>query len=109
MSHRIPQIAGIIRSVVALQAVTIPPDIATVVNVTRVDVSRDLSYADVYLTAISGTDGAVRYFAARARDIRFALANELKSLHRQPLLRFHPDKHSQELSKLDQILEKIKK
>jgi ribosome-binding factor A len=101
---RTDKIAAIIRGIIGRFTVEVPPDVARIVTVTRVDVSRDMSYADIYLTAVDGVDRAVVFFDRRAKDIRVALARELRTLHRQPILRFKRDERSEELTALDRIL-----
>ena len=107
MSHRLAQIAGIIRRIVASRALTVPPSIAAVVNITRVEVSPDLKYADVYVTALSGTPEAVGHLHRRRSEIRRDLGSELSSLHTIPSLRFHVDERSEELRRLDEIISRL--
>ena len=108
MSRRTDQLSGIIRKIAAVHVVEIPPGVATIVNVTRVTVSPDLHYADIFITAVSGVENAVSELNKRKSVIRHDLSRELASLYTIPSLRFHVDKKSQELSRLDELLDKIK-
>ncbi len=106
MSHRPAQIAGIVRSVVARHATSIPPTTAKVVSVVEVKVSADLSYADVYLSAIDGVEHAIHTLKAQASEMRAELANDLK-LHKIPTLRFHKDTTGEEGARIDDLLSKL--
>ena len=108
MSHRPEQIAGIIRTIAARRTVEIPPNIATIVSIANVKVSGDLSYADIYLTAITGAEAAVKFLTHRKGEMRREIASQLQA-HRAPLLRFKVDVEVQRVTKLDQVLESLKK
>src|SRR3989338_571883 len=107
MSRRSDQVSGIIRRIVAYHTLEIPPDIAKVVNVTRVTVTPDLRYADVFLTSLAGVENAVIYMNKRRSEIRADLGGELKALHTIPFVRLHVDRQSEELRRLDEILKRL--
>lgn len=106
VSYRIPQIAGIIRSLVASYTVQMPPDIATVVSITAVKVSADLSYADVSLTAMDNAQAAVKFLASMKGDMRRDLAKKLRS-HRVPVLRFQLDREGERATRMDRLLQSL--
>jgi ribosome-binding factor A len=103
LSHRPAQLSGILRSVLALHALQIPPNTAKVVSIVQVKVSADLSYADVYLSAIEGVEPAIKFLKEKVPEIRSELASTQK-LHRIPALRFHKDTTGEEGAKIDKLL-----
>ena len=107
MSHRAPQIAGIIRTLVATHALAIPPNLAKVVSVISVKVSADLSYADVYISALEGVEAAREFLSLRTSDFRRELASTLQ-LHRVPAFRFHVDTEGARANKLEKILDSLR-
>jgi|GEM_PF-3770946 ribosome-binding factor A len=107
MSHRLEQVASIIRRIVAANAVEVPPNVAKVVNITRVDVSHDLQFADVYVMALEHAEAAVRFLSARKTVIRRGIQKELRALHTIPSLRFHLDEHGEKLNRLDELLNRL--
>ena len=106
-SHRIAQISGIIRTVAATHALQTPPNMATVVSVTDVRVSADLSYADVSVSAITNVEGAIKFLASQKGAMRKELAAKLQS-HRVPILRFNVDTEGQRASRIDTLLDSLK-
>ncbi len=106
MSHRAPQIAGIIRSLVAKIAIEVPPTVSGLVSVADVKVSTDLSYADIFVSAVDRSEAAVKFLASRKSRMRRELAAALQ-VHRVPLLRFHVDTEGQKVDRLDTLLRSI--
>lgn len=103
-SYRPAKIAGIIRSLVASYGIQMPPDIATVVSITAVKVSADLSYADVSITAVEHAPAAVKFLASQKGKMRRALAAKLQS-YRVPILRFQVDEEEERATRMDRLLE----
>jgi ribosome-binding factor A len=69
------------------------PRVNSFLSITRVNVSRDLSYADVYVSNISGKPGIVKGTAglrSAAGFIQTRLAGEIH-IRKIPHLRFHED------------------
>ena len=87
--------------------VRVPPNKATVVNVTQVEVSPDLRYADVYITALDHAPEAVKYLSSKRFEIKKDLKRELSSLYVLPSVRFRVDTQSERLTKLDRILDTL--
>lgn len=106
MSHRVPQIAGIIRSLVATIALSIPPTIAGLTSIAEVRVSTDLSFADIFVSSVDRTEAAVKFLASQKSKMRRELAEKLR-VHRVPLLRFHVDIEGQKGERIDRILENL--
>ncbi len=106
MAHRVPQIAGIIRTVAATHAVRIPPDKAIAVSITDVKVSADLSYADIFVSALEHPEAAVKILTSGKGEMRKELAGRLQA-HRIPMLRFHVDKEGEKASRIDRLLESL--
>lgn len=106
LSHRIPQLSGIVRGIIARFTIEIPPDIATAVSVTEVKISPDLQYADTYISAISGADAAVGALKKKNGAIRKAIAKEVNA-HTVPVLRFHVDTRGAEVDRLDKLIDSL--
>ncbi|MDR1447179.1 MAG: 30S ribosome-binding factor RbfA [Treponema sp.] len=69
------------------------PRVNSFLSITRVNVSRDLSYADVYVSNISGRPGIAKGTAglqSAASFIQARLAGEMH-IRKTPRLRFHED------------------
>ena len=97
-----------LRTIAARQMIEIPPNLATIVAIANVKVSADLSYADIFVTAITGAEAAVKFLAARKGQMRGELARSLQA-HRAPILRFHTDEEGERVTKLERVLESLKK
>ncbi len=106
MSHRPLQIAGIIRSVVARHALTIQPNIATMVSITDVRLSTDFSYADISVTALSNVDAAVAALKRGSTQMREEVG-KVVTMHKLPMLRFQRDDAIEKGEKIDQLLAQI--
>lgn len=107
MSHRNAQLSGIIRSTVATHALRIPPNLAKVVSVVDVKLSKDFSYADIFLSAVEGVEAAIKFLFQSKGLIRKELAGILR-MHKIPILRFHRDTLSEQGNRIDDILSKLK-
>mgnify|MGYP000922332810 CR=1 FL=1 len=104
MQHRTLAIASIIRKVIAEHARAIPPDAASVVSITGVSLAPDLSEAIVSVSALQGTDEAVKYLKKREPSIRAAISNTVKAF-RVPSLRFRSDHSSEKSARIDRLLQ----
>jgi len=104
--RRTTQFAGIVRSTVARFSLEIAPDTATAVNIAEVKISDDFRYADVFVSAVSGAESAVKILKSRMRDISKAISAQT-STYAIPLIRFHVDRRGEELAKLDSLLESL--
>lgn len=93
--HKIERASGDIQRELAdiIRTVKDPRVSSSMVSVIKVKVSGDLSYADVYVSAIEGTDQtkiAVQGLKSAAGFIRKEIGNRLK-LRKTPELRFIAD------------------
>ena len=83
------------------------PRVSPYVSLTRVSVSRDLSYADVYISNIKDTAAIQRSVDGLQSAAKFIQSRLGKSLHvrKIPYLRFHADTSIQEGFDMVQKLE----
>ena len=83
------------------------PRVCPYVSLTRVSVSRDLSFADVYVSNIQGTKHIKRNVEGLQSAAKFIQSQLGASLHARkiPFLRFHADTSIQEGFDLVQKLE----
>ena len=77
---------------------------ATLVTVTRVDISADLGHAQIFVSTLDGDFQATETALRKATGfIRHQLARRLRDMKRIPALTFHSDhgaQHSQHISDL---------
>ena len=78
------------------------PQVCGIVAITEVDVSSDLSYVTVYVSALRKPEEALDFLQGRRRELQKALGG-LKT-HKTPQLRFRLDRRSEEGSRLDELL-----
>lgn len=77
------------------------------VTVTRVDVTQDLAYADVYVRTLTGgeaDDAAIDGLESAEGYIRRRLGRELR-LHRIPDFRFHLDRALEHVQRIESLLD----
>lgn len=81
------------------------PGISTMVTIGDVDVSRDLSYADVYYTILGDDDRTATAdgFRRAAGYLRAELAGRVR-MKKMPRLRFHYDESESRARRLDALL-----
>ncbi len=103
MSHRNAQLSGIIRSIVATQALKIQPQTAKVVSVVDVKLSKDLSYADIFISAVEGVDAAIQFLFRHKGEIRKHLLATIR-VHKIPILRFHKDVAGERGNRIEELL-----
>lgn len=80
------------------------------VNVTYVDVDRELAYADIYVSALEGGDRQKEILQALKRAagfIRTQLAMSISHLRTFPQVRFHWDPVPERVERLDQIFAEL--
>ncbi len=80
------------------------------VNVTSVDVDRELAYADIYVTAAHGSerkDEIMRALQRAAGFIRSQLVMSISHLRSFPQIRFHWDPTPERVERLDQIFAEL--
>ncbi len=80
------------------------------VNITAVDLDREISHADIYVTARDGSDRKKDILAALKRAsgfIRSQLAVSISHLRTFPQLRFHWDPIPERVDRLDEIFAEL--
>ena len=80
------------------------------VNITYVDVDRELAYADIYVSAMDGTERQREIMDALKRAtgfIRSQLAKSISHLRTLPQVRFHWDPVPERVERLDQIFAEL--
>lgn len=80
------------------------------VNITSVDVDREISYADIYVSAMDGLERKSEILGAlksASGFIRSQLAFSISHLRSIPQLRFHWDTVPERVDRLDQIFAEL--
>ena len=80
------------------------------VNITYVEVDRELAYADIYVSALEGAERKREIMEALKRAagfIRSQLAMSISHLRNFPELRFHWDPVPERVERLDQIFAEL--
>ena len=80
------------------------------VTITAVDLDREISYADIYVSAIDGSDRKKDIMAALKKAsgfIRSQLAVSISHLRTFPQLRFHWDPVPERVDRLDEIFAEL--
>ena len=80
------------------------------VNITSVDVDREISYADIYISALDGVERKKEILTAINKAsgfIRSQLAASISHLRSFPQLRFHWDPIPDRVNRLDQIFAEL--
>ena len=80
------------------------------VNITYVDVDRELAYADIYVSALDGDERKREIMEALKRAagfIRSQLAGSISHLRTFPQVRFHWDPVPERVERLDQIFREL--
>ncbi|MGB2955726.1 MAG: 30S ribosome-binding factor RbfA [Anaerolineales bacterium] len=80
------------------------------INVTSVEVDREVSYADIYISAIDGDERKTEIMAALQRAggfIRSELAHSISHLRTFPQIRFFWDPIPARVDRIDQILAEL--
>ena len=80
------------------------------VNITSVELDREISFADIYISALDGSDRKKEIMAAvnkAAGFIRSQLASSISHLRSFPQLRFHWDPIPDRVTRLDQLFAEL--
>jgi ribosome-binding factor A len=110
--HRTERVGNLIREKIGELVVSgkiKDPRVDTFLSITRVDVSRDLAYADVYVSSFKTEAGLVKGVAglqSAAGYIQAQLAR-LMRIRQTPRLRFHADLGVREGFEMIQKIEKL--
>jgi ribosome-binding factor A len=80
------------------------------VNITSVELDREISYADIYVSAIDGSDRKKDIMIALKKAsgfVRSQLATSISHLRTFPQLRFHWDPIPDRVGRLDEIFAEL--
>ena len=80
------------------------------VNITSVELDREISFADIYISALDGADRKKEIMAAVNKAggfIRSQLASSISHLRSFPQLRFHWDPIPDRVSRLDELFAEL--
>jgi ribosome-binding factor A len=80
------------------------------VNITSVDVDREISFADIYISAVDGSERKseiLKALKSASGFIRSQLAMSISHLRSFPQLRFHWDTIPDRVDRLDQIFAEL--
>ncbi len=80
------------------------------VNITSVELDREVSFADIYISALDGSDRKKEIMAAVNKAggfIRSQLASSISHLRSFPQLRFHWDPIPDRVTRLDQLFAEL--
>ena len=78
-----------------------------IISVTGVEVSRDLSFAKVWISTIEELDKTVKECQSEVLEIQRELAKKL-ILRRIPKLHFYADNSSREVAKIERLIKETK-
>ena len=83
------------------------PDISPMASITAVTVSKDLKYADVFVSVLGDAEKTVNALNASAGYVRRELAIAMRNMRTVPALRFRIDASVEYGRKIDSILKEI--
>jgi len=78
-----------------------------IISITQVHVSKDLSFAKVWLSAVQNIDNTVKEAQKQSSEIRKALAKKIIA-RRVPNIHFVADKTEEHAQKIENLLSEIK-
>ena len=104
MSKRPAMLGSVIRNIIA-PVLRECPQVCGVVAITAVDVSRDYTYATVYVSALEHPETALQFLEERHKDLQKSL--HVLSCRRIPRLRFRLDPTSQQGQHIDELLKTL--
>jgi ribosome-binding factor A len=95
-------LASNIRTLIAPAVLTCPPECG-IVTITDVEVSKDFSYATVYISALRSPEKALEFLQKKSPELQ----RTLSALARKkiPMIRFRIDPRAERGSRLDQLLD----
>ncbi len=109
MSYKTDRVAEELRKSISviLQNKLRNPKVSPMTTVTAVDVSKDLKYANVYVSVIGDADATAEALNASAGFVRRELAASMRNMRTVPALRFRIDASVEYGRKIDSILKEI--
>lgn len=105
MNNRMPQVNELVKQYLSILILQHIP--GKIISVTEVSVSKDLSYAKVWVSATEDVDAVVAQCQSNAALFQRELAGKL-TLRRVPKLHFVADKSGESVDKIEGLLKKIK-
>jgi len=102
---RMDKIDELVKNEMSKEVRELFPDV--IMSITQVNISKDLSNAKVWVSALDRTKEAAKLCQNESFIIRKKLAGKLE-LRRIPQFHFVPDFTGEEASKIDRLIEKIK-
>lgn len=109
MSYKTDRVGEELRKSISLivQTKLRNPDISPMTAITAVCVSKDLKYADVFVSVLGDADKTVSALNASAGFTRRELAKAMRGMRTVPALRFRVDSSVEYGRKIDSILKEI--
>ncbi|NOS67081.1 MAG: ribosome-binding factor A [Candidatus Peribacteraceae bacterium] len=74
-----------------------------IVTITKIDVSPDLSYATIYISALMKPKAALEFLESRQRELQKLMGN--LQTHKTPHIRFRLDTTAEEGSRMEKLLQ----
>lgn len=105
VTTRMQKFDELVRKEISMELLTLFPD--EIVSVTQVHVSKDLSFAKVWLSSPGDIEKVVAKARTKAAEIRKHLAQKLIA-RRVPNLYFVGDKTEEQAQKIENLLREIK-
>lgn len=106
MNERMPKVNELVRHHLSVIVHRFFND--EIVSITKVEVTKDLEYAKIWLAAVSDVDSCVSRCNQNSKQLQRELAEKL-ILRKTPKLAFVSDKTSESVNRIEQLLSQIKK
>jgi ribosome-binding factor A len=103
MATRPETIGTTVRQVISPALRECPPSCG-IVTITEVAVSKDCSYATVYISALQSPNDALAYLEEKRDEFQKTLFHALQRF-RAPIIRFRVDRVAEKVSRIDQLLD----
>jgi ribosome-binding factor A len=103
MARRPDMLASTVRQLIAPILRECPPECG-VVSISRVDISSDLSYATLYVSALKKPEVAIGFLEGKTKEMQRKLS--ALGTHRTPHLRFRLDTQLDEGNRIDELLKR---
>ncbi len=79
------------------------PQVCGMVSITEVEVSPDITYATIYISALKEPQRALEFLEGRQGELQKALGRKITA-HRTPKIRFRIDDRSERGERIDTLL-----
>lgn len=101
MTKRTDRLASSVRAIIAPVLRECPRECG-IVTITEVDISSDLAYATISISALREPTAALAYLESRRRDVQKAMG-QLQT-HKTPHVRFRLDRSAEQGSRIEKLL-----